>query len=73
MHILIHNDNSVFIAEKKQLNRSYYSQHFIEEFNNEQEMMDRIKEIDSNYIYKTEAERLEEIKNRLKYKVNENW
>ena len=60
-YILFHKETEIIGVHKKQPNRTYHTQFQMEEIETEELLISRIKEIDENYVYKTEAERLEEM------------
>ena len=67
-YILFHKDTEIIGVHKKQPNRTYHTQFQMEEIETEELLISRIKEIDKNYVYKTEAERLEEMQAMFKEK-----
>ena len=68
MYILFHKNTEIIGVHKKQPNRIYHTQFQMEEIETEELLISRIKEIDENYVYKTEAERLEEMQTMFKEK-----
>ena len=67
-YILFHKNTEVIGVYKKQPNRTYHTQFQMEEIETEELLISRIKEIDENYVYKTETERLEEMQAMFKEK-----
>ena len=49
MYILISKDKKVLVAEKKQSNATYHSPYQVEEFETEEEMIARAKEIQEDW------------------------
>lgn len=64
-YILFHKETEIISVHRKQPNRTYYTIHVMEEIETEDELILRIKEIDSEYKYITEEEK------RQKHKSNQ--
>lgn len=56
-YILFHKDTKIIAVYEKQPNRTYHTIHTMEEIATEEELVTRISEIDSEYVYETKEMR----------------